>query len=118
MDRLLLDPIGAAVLAVVVVVGVLGWKWLFGRNRRPPQKAFRCARCSRIEAYSARTIEAWRAGKTKLFCRSCHARWLETQPASRRASVSPRSGCLGILLLATLIPMLAIVSFYYAYRSA
>ena len=118
MDSLSLDPIEVALLAGVLLIGVLGWQRLFRRARRPSQKAFRCARCSKIETYSTRTIEAWRLGKTKLFCRTCHAKWLETQPAAHRVRASSRSGCLGVFVLAALIPTLALVSFYYAYRSA
>lgn len=78
--------------------------WLFVGRRLPPQKTFRCARCSTIEARSARTIEAWRAGKTKLFCGPCHARWLQSQPRASRAGRSSGGGCLSVLLVALVVP--------------
>jgi len=112
MDSLPLDPLEAAVLAVGVVVGVVGWRWLLRKNRRPSQKAFRCARCSKTEPYSARTIEAWRSGKAKLFCRSCHAKWLEMQPVRHGSNASSHSGCLAVFLFVALTPALAVVSFY------
>jgi hypothetical protein len=86
---------------------------LIGR-RPPPQKTFRCARCSTVEAHSARTIEAWRAGKTKLFCGSCHAKWLQSQPRVSRASRPSSAGCLGVLLVALVVPALVLGAFYYA----
>jgi hypothetical protein len=87
---------------------------LFIGRRSPPQKTFRCARCSTVEAHSARTIEAWRAGKTKLFCGSCHAKWLQSQPRVPRASRPSSAGCLGVLLVALVVPALVLGAFYYA----
>ena len=98
-------------LAAVVV-------WLFVGRRLPPQKTFRCARCSTIEAHSARTIDAWRAGKTKLFCGSCHARWLQSQPRASRAGRSSGGGCLGVLLVALVVPALVLGAFCCAHRIA
>jgi hypothetical protein len=87
---------------------------LFIGRRSPPQKTFRCARCSTVEAHSARTIEAWRAGKTKLFCGSCHAKWLQSQPRVSRVSRPSGAGCLGVLLVAVVVPALVLGAFYYA----
>lgn len=117
MDSIPLDPIQAAVIAVLVVAAVIGAKWFFGSSRLPPQKTFRCARCSVVETHSSRTIEAWRSGKTKLFCGSCHAKWLQSQP-SGRVNQPSRSGCLGMLVFCSVIPALVFGAFYYAYRIA
>jgi hypothetical protein len=118
MDAIPLDSIEAALVAVAVIALVIGGRWFRGSGRMPPQKTFRCARCSAVEAYSHRTIEAWRAGKAKLFCRSCHAKWLESRPSVGRVARPSSSGCLGTLLLAFVIPALLLGAFYCAYRIA
>jgi hypothetical protein len=118
MDGIPLDPIQAAAIAIVVVAVLVGARWLRGGRRLPAKKTFRCARCSTVEVHSNRTIEAWRAGKTKLFCGSCHAKWLQSQPAGGRVSRASGSGCLGMLVLCSVIPVLAVGAFYYAYRIA
>jgi len=118
MESLPLDLKEAIVIGLVVIAAIIGAKWLFGRGRLPSQKTFRCARCSVVEAHSNRTIEAWRAGKTKLFCGSCHAKWLQSQPRAPRAGRPSGSGCLGVLLFALVVPALVIGAFYYAHRIA
>jgi hypothetical protein len=79
-------------------------KWFLSSGRLPPQKTFRCARCSIVEPYSRRTIDAWKDGKAKLFCAACHAKWLETRPARLRSRYAGNSGCLGTLVVVTLLP--------------
>jgi hypothetical protein len=118
MESLPLDPEEAIVIGVVVIAGIVGAKWLFGRGRFPAQKTFRCSRCSAVEAHSARTIEAWRAGKAKLFCGSCHAKWLQSQPRAARTGRPSSSGCLGVLLFALVVPALVIGGLYYVHRIA
>ena len=118
MESLPLDLEEAIVVGLVVIAAILGAKWVFGRGRLPPQKTFRCARCSAVESHSTRTIEAWRAGKTKLFCGSCHAKWLQSQPRAPRTRRSSSSGCLGVLLFGFVVPALVIGAFYYAHRIA
>jgi hypothetical protein len=56
----------AIVIGLLVIAAIVGAKRVFSRGRLARQKTFRCARCSAVEALSTRTIEAWRAGKTKL----------------------------------------------------
>jgi hypothetical protein len=118
VDSIPLEPTEAAILAVAVVIVFLVWKRLFGAGRVPKQKHFRCARCSKTEAYSTRTIQAWREGKTRLFCRSCHIEWLKSQPASRQSNRSARSGCLGALVIGVAIPMVSMLTLFYAYHAA
>lgn len=108
MDSVPLDLMEAALVAAAVIALIVGVKWFRGSARLPPQKTFRCARCSSVEAYSHRTIEAWRAGKAKLFCRSCHAQWLQSQPSRGRLARPSNSGCLGVLILAAAIPTLVL----------
>ncbi|MGI0134559.1 MAG: hypothetical protein ACREBW_06350, partial [Candidatus Micrarchaeaceae archaeon] len=63
-------------------------------------------------AHTPRTIEAWRAGKTKFFCNACHGQWLRSHPPqaqSGRPAYSGRagnSGCLGVMVLFILLPAL------------
>ena len=118
MESLPLDLKEAIVVGLAVIAAIVGAKWLIGRRRLPPKKAFRCARCSAVEAHSTRTIEAWRAGKTKLFCGSCHAKWLQSQPRAPHTSRRSGSGCLGVLLFALVVPALVIGAFYYVHRIA
>jgi hypothetical protein len=118
MESLPLNLTEAIVVGLAAIAVIVGAKWLFGGRRLPPQKTFRCARCSTVEAHSNRTIEAWRAGKRKLFCGSCHAKWLQSQPRAPRLSRPSGSGCLGVLLLVVIVPALVIGAFYYAHRIA
>lgn len=94
------------ILAVVALAAVV----LFFRKRRvPKERSFRCARCSAMAQHSARTIKAWREGKAKFFCDSCHAAWLRSQPAERGpgrfGSRGERSGCLGALACLVAFPV-------------
>jgi predicted CxxxxCH...CXXCH cytochrome family protein len=121
MESFPLDPKDAIVIGLAVIAAIVAAKWFFARRRLPPEKTFRCGRCSAVEAHSARTIEAWRAGKTKLFCGSCHAKWLQSQPRgprTLRTSRSSGSGCVVVLLLALVVPALVLGAFYYAHRIA
>lgn len=92
-----------AVLALAAVV------LFFSKRRVPKERSFRCARCSATAQHYARTINAWREGKTKFFCRSCHAAWLKSQPAQRgpggSGSRGERSGCLGALACLVAFPV-------------
>jgi hypothetical protein len=108
VDSIALDSSTVALIVGFGIALVLVARWLRGGGRKPAQKSFRCARCSSVEAYSNRTIEAWRAGKTKLFCTSCHAKWLQSQPSGTRADRSRHSGCLGMIILCVVMPVFAI----------
>jgi hypothetical protein len=102
-------------IAVVSAVAALLW-FFFLRRKTPKDKTFRCARCKTVSQHSSRTINAWREGKTKFFCGSCHAQWLLTHPAAR-ASVSARgsnSGCLSVLACLALIPLAIVALWLYA----
>ena len=102
-------------VAVVVVIAAL-LLFLNGKRRRPKEKTFRCARCSATTPHTARTINAWREGKTKFFCGSCHAAWLKTQPnqhaARRTARGGERSGCLGVVACLALLPLAMIAMWW------
>ena len=79
----------ALLLAVLVAAALIG-------RRRPKEKAFICARCRKDEEHSPRTIQAWRDGKHKYFCQSCHHEWLRTKAVQ---VTSQKSGCLSALLV-------------------
>jgi hypothetical protein len=82
------------VVAIVIVLNLLRY-W-----RRPSERTFRCGKCSTPTMHTRRTIEAWRIGKRKFFCDSCHTQWLQSLPTqqvtSRRAE---SSGCLGVIVV-------------------
>jgi len=80
---------------------------------RPKEKHFKCERCGSVAQHTERTIEAWRNKKTKFFCSSCHAKWLQSQPqverdrARARGGMGARSGCFGVVLLLAILPVAA-----------
>jgi hypothetical protein len=103
------------VVATVAVVVAALW-FFFVRRKTPSEKTFKCARCKAVSAHSARTINAWREGKTKFFCGSCHAEWLRTHPAARKSASArgSNSGCLGVLACLALVPLAIVVVWLYA----
>ncbi len=82
-------------------------------KRQPKEKKFKCARCGVFSQHTERTIEAWRNNKTKFFCQSCHAKWLQSRPPQERHQFSSRnagrsgsgSGCLGVVVLFAFVPV-------------
>src|SRR5687767_8117234 len=105
MDDSTLIVIGIIVAITIVALGV------FGSGRRPKQQSFRCSRCSTSSLHSARTIGAWRRGKTKFFCNSCHGEGLRTHPHDASPARGRRSGCLSAVVLAVVLPSVAVVAF-------
>jgi hypothetical protein len=86
-------PLGMAMLVVALVAA----RFLFEKNPPlPPTKTFRCAKCSVVEEYSPRTIEAWRKGFKRLYCKKCHRAWLDRQPG--RVPDRTPSGCAPVFL--------------------
>ena len=81
-------------IAVAVVVFIAISSLL--RLRKPKERSFRCAKCKRSEDHSHRTIEAWRDGKDRFFCRSCHQAWLRSRPEEIRPE---KAGCLPLLVI-------------------
>ncbi len=78
-------------------------------KRQPKETRFKCSRCGAVSQHTERTIEAWRNKKTKFFCQSCHAKWLQSRPPQERERFSTegnsRSGCLGVVVLFALVPL-------------
>lgn len=105
--------IGLVVLLGISVIGKLIPK------RMPPKKSFQCGRCGISAIHNARTAEAWRHGKTKFFCQSCHAKWIESRPSQTRTRQAASrtsgagGGCLGVVGLFALIPVAALVVWGY-----
>lgn len=93
------------IVAAVVVVGFIA---LLVPKRRPPSLVFTCARCRRTTRHNHRTEEAWRNGSAKLFCNDCHRLWLQSRPQpphGMRSTSARRSGCLGVVVLAAVVPV-------------
>jgi len=93
------------ILVIVGVIALLLLPRLLRRSRRPRETTFRCAGCSRVSAHSNRTIEAWRAGKTRLFCGNCHVDWLRRQPVGSTRRPTARSGCFSVLVGIAFLPL-------------
>lgn len=107
--------IQAAIIIAIVVVAAFLPRFLKGR-RTPKEQSFRCARCAAMAPHSARTINAWRDGKTKFFCSTCHTKWLQTQTNRRGggSAVGGRgSGCLGIVACVLFFPVALLVLWVY-----
>ena len=92
--------IGVAIAILVGLQMLRNW-------RRPNERTFRCAKCSTPTVHTGRTIEAWRVGKRKFFCDSCHAQWLQSRPAQEATRRAETAGCLGIVLVAIAVPLIA-----------
>jgi hypothetical protein len=73
------DIVGVILLGIVFLV-VAFFVRAGSDSRRPREKSFNCWRCKALTPHTQRTIEAWRNGKTRLFCGACHAHWLQSHP--------------------------------------
>ncbi|UPG85974.1 hypothetical protein L2Y94_01000 [Luteibacter aegosomatis] len=95
-----------SLLAIVVIVAFLVARFL-KTSRRPPTTMFTCGRCRKVSPHNRRTIDAWRAGKTRFFCGACHRAWLATQPRrlpDRSMPGERADGCLGVVLFFLVLP--------------
>lgn len=98
-----------APFAILAVVALL----ILNRQKKPKEKQFSCSRCKAVVDYDSRSIHAWNGGALKLYCSSCHQRWLRDNPVQTSGySVSRGGGCLGILCLLVILPIIAGVSIY------
>lgn len=98
-----LIPFGIFTIAAIV---------FFSRQKNPKEKNFTCARCKVIAEFDKRTIHAWNKGVSKLYCSSCHKKWLSTQPEIEQPVKirDNKSGCLGMFIALTLLPVLTFIS--------
>lgn len=106
--RILNEAIAPYAIAAVMAFLVLN------RQKKPEQKQFSCARCKTFASFDARTIQAWNNGFVKLYCDSCHQRWLGENPVQSKRSqpVGRGSGCLVLLCVFAIAPILAGVAVY------
>lgn len=73
----------------------------FQKGKRPEKDSFSCSKCGKMAKHDDRTIEAWRIGKVKFFCRNCHREWIKTKPIQEtRSHKQTKPGC-AIVILAT-----------------
>jgi len=82
---------------------------ILNRQKKPKDKSFHCSHCRKVAEHDSRTIQAWNNGFIKLYCRDCHLKWLKDNP---RPMQSRGGGCLGVLALMAIIPVLGGVCFY------
>ena len=86
---------------------------LLNRPKKPKEKSFSCSGCRKTVDYDPRTIEAWNKGFTKLYCKTCHLEWLKNNPKLDRFSLQSKgSGCLGIIALMIIIPVVGSIWLY------
>lgn len=97
-------------IAAIGVIALALVAWLLPK-RQPPEKFFKCSCCHTLARHNHRTIEAWRSGKPKFFCQSCHTKWLSSRAPKEREQYSSRSsawgdsGCLGVVALFVVLPL-------------
>ena len=105
--------------------------------RGPTNMHYTCAGCSGQFTHTKRTVAAWEKGSRRVFCDACHKKWRNAQPpqnpsargdavAPSHASVGRRKpdhvpeiayrseakasgGCLGVVLLMLLVPVIVLV---------
>jgi hypothetical protein len=80
MDSLSVKDVVGLILGIIVL-GVIVFALTNSSPRAPKEQFFNCWRCKALTPHTQRTIDAWLIGKTRFFCGSCHAKWLQTHPA-------------------------------------
>ncbi len=76
------------------------------RQKKPKKKSFSCSGCRKTADHDPRTIEAWNKGFTRLYCKTCHLKWLKNNPLQDRPSMQNNgNGCLGTIALMIMIPI-------------
>ena len=102
--------------------------------RGPTNMYFTCAGCSGEFTHTKRTVAAWENGSRRVFCDACHKKWRNARPAQTptaqvhaattshanavrggelgrtlnpiySSDAKARGGCLGIVLLMLLLPV-------------
>ena len=82
--------------------------FVLNRQKKPKENRFTCARCKKTESHSRRSIGAWNSGFSKLYCGSCHKKWLrENEGPQAYVSRGSGGGCLGIAVFLMLLPIAA-----------
>ena len=124
--------IAILVAAVVVVVLVSLFRRSAPRrssSRGPSNLHFVCAGCKRQFAHTKRTVAAWERGSRRFFCNTFHRSWREANPgppaeaqapreavrtSSSRGVVPARSGCLSVIVVVAVVPLVAYAVSRYA----
>jgi hypothetical protein len=107
ISQMQMDPIAIVIVAAVALVIL---KLFVFKPKMPPAKGFTCARCKTYETYTARTIDAWRRGFKKLYCRSCHQAWLARNPNRQYSHTSQAKGCASVLVVGVFVPIALVVA--------
>lgn len=107
-----LELLFGVVVVIAIAVGAIS---RLLPKARPAETHFRCARCKCRSPHTARTIEAWRNKKDRLYCQSCHQQWLASQPPDVRRNNSSsfrssRAGCLGVLAAIAVLPVAIVIA--------
>jgi cold shock CspA family protein len=87
--------VGLFIFAVVIL----------NRQKKPKEKWFTCTRCKKTESHGKRTIRARNNGFTKLYCGSCHKKWLQENEEPQSYVSRSGGGCLGVAVLLILLPV-------------
>jgi hypothetical protein len=101
------------------------------RPKGPGSLRYECVKCKGQFIHSDRTIGAWEKGNRRTFCDSCHKKWLASKPKitqpqhnskqpvfrrspaqSSRSSSQNTSGCLGVLILLAIVPIVVVYANY------
>ena len=136
------DLLGISLPSAIIGVAVLLLFVLVLRNKSARQSErvrpkgsgslrYACVKCKGQFIHSDRTIEVWKKGNRRTFCDACHKKWLASkpkithpqsnsqQPVFRHSSVqssrssSPKtSGCLGVLILFAVVPVVVVYANY------
>ncbi|MCK5855385.1 MAG: cold shock domain-containing protein [Sulfurovaceae bacterium] len=85
---------------------------LLNRQKKPKNNNYSCIRCKKISKHSKRTISAWNRGFVKLYCSSCHHKWVIRKSTNNTYKSSSNSGCLGVLVLVVVIPIVTGIQVY------
>jgi cold shock CspA family protein len=87
--------------------------FILNRQKKPKDKSFSCSRCKKNAEHDPRTIQAWNNGFIRLYCEACHIKWLKDNPRHEKIPVNNKGGCLGVLALMVVLPILGGVGLYH-----
>ncbi len=94
-------------------VAIMLFLYISVRTKKPANDIFSCGKCSSVVRHDARTIRAWNKGACKLYYRTCNQNWHREKPqrdSTKKYNRPQKSGCLGVLLFITFVPVFLISS--------
>ena len=97
--------------AIPYVIPAIFSVLLLSRQKKPKNNYYSCIRCKKVSKHSRRTISAWNRGFVKLYCSSCHQKWA-AKKSKKNTYKSSSSGCLGVLVLLVIIPIVVGIQAY------